>query len=333
MSLPPFHYLAPRTMKQALETLSQHKGKVRIVAGGTDIIDRMKKRLISPDYVMSLKGVAELTGITKRKNDIVVAAGTTLREIAQSPVIAEHFKSIAQAAALVAAPPIQNIATIGGNLLQNSRCLFYNQSELVRKAAPPCVKQGGKVCLAVKGSRRCFSVYQGDMAPSLIAFNATVVLRKAGKKKRVHVSELFSGNGINPLSIENDELLTDIILPIPLGSYGSSYQKLRMRTGLDYPLVSSSVFVPLTKKGVIDEARVVIGAVGPAPLLVEKASSLLTGKRPEQAEIEQAAEYAFQAAHTVNNLALPAAYRRKMVKVFTKRAIESALSDLKKAGA
>ena len=99
----------------------------------------------------------------------------------------------------MAAPPIQNIATIGGNLLQNSRCLFYNQSELVRKAAPPCIKQGGKTCAAVKGSTRCFSVYQGDMAPSLIAFNATAVLQKAGGTRRVPVSELFSHNGKRPL--------------------------------------------------------------------------------------------------------------------------------------
>jgi 4-hydroxybenzoyl-CoA reductase subunit beta len=282
---------------------------------------------------MSLKGVAELTGIKKKSNEVVILAGTTLREIVESATISELFLSINQAAALVAAPPIQNIATIGGNLLQNTRCLFYNQSELVRKAAPPCIKLRGKVCAAVKGSTRCFSVYQGDMAPSLIAFDARAVLQKAGGTRKVPVSELFSHNGKSPLSIENDELLTDIILPIPRGSYGSSYQKLRMRTGLDYPLASSSVFVSVSKKGVIDQARVVIGAVGPAPMLVEQASPCLTGKRPEESAIEQAAEYAFQAAKPVNNLALPGAYRRTMVKVFTKRTIEAALRNLEKAGA
>ncbi len=333
MSLPAFQYLGPRTLKEALEMLSHYKGKVRIVAGGTDIINRLRKGLISPSFVMSLKGVAELSGIKKKSKEIVISAGTTLREIVESPAIAERFKSINQAAAFVAAPPIQNIATIGGNLLQNTRCLFYDQSELVRKAAPPCIKQGGKVCAAVKGSTRCLSVYQGDMAPSLIAFDARAVLQKAGGTRRVPVSELFSRNGRSPLSIEDDELLTYIILPIPQRPYGSSYQKLRMRTGLDYPLASSSVFVSASKKGMIDQARVVIGAVGPAPMLVEKVSPCLTGKRPEPSDVEQAAEYAFQAAKPVNNLALPGAYRRKMVKVFTKRAIEAALRNLEKAGA
>lgn len=333
MGLPPFHYLAPQTLKQALEILSQHKRKVRIVAGGTDILDRLRKRLINPTYVMSLRRLSDLTGIKKRKNELVISARTTVREIAEHPSIAEHFKSVAQAAASVAAPPIQNVATIGGNLLQNSRCLFYNQSELVRNAAPMCINQGGEVCLAVKGSTRCFSVYQGDLAPSLIAFNAMAVLQKAGGKRSVPVSELFSGNGRSPLSIENDELLTEIILPIPRGLCGSSYQKLRLRTSLDYPLASSSVFLSLSRKGVIEQARVVIGAAGPAPVLVEKASASLTGKEPDQVEIEQAAELAFQAAQSANNLALPGAYRKKMVRVFARRAIEAALSDLEKAGA
>jgi 4-hydroxybenzoyl-CoA reductase subunit beta len=333
MSLPPFHYLAPRALNEALGILSEHKGKVRIAAGGTDIVDRLKKRLVSPTYLMSLRRVPGLTGIKTKKSEIVIAAGTTVREIAESPAIADYFKSVAEAAALVAAPPIQNSATIGGNLLQNSRCLFYNQSELVRKAAAPCVKQGGKACLAVKGGTRCLSVYQGDMAPSLIAFNATAVVQKTGAKRKVPVAELFSGDGKNPLSVDDDELLTEIILPIPGGSYGSSYQKLRMRSGLDYPLASSSVFISFSKKGVVDQARVVIGAAGPAPVLVEKASSSLMGKKPGEAEIEQAAEYAFQAAQAVNNLALPGAYRKNMVKVLTRRAIEGALSDLEKAGA
>jgi CO/xanthine dehydrogenase FAD-binding subunit len=171
------------------------------------------------------------------------------------------------------------------------------------------------------------------MAPSLIAFNATAIVQKVGGARRVPVLELFSHNGKSPLYIEDDELLTDIVLPIPQTPYGSSYQKFRIRTGLDYPLASSSVFVSASKRGMIDQARVVVGAVGPAPVLVEKASPCLTGKRPEQSAIERAAEYAFQAAKPVNNLALPGAYRRKMVKVFTKRAVEAALLNLEKAGA
>jgi 4-hydroxybenzoyl-CoA reductase beta subunit len=333
MRLPLFQCLSPRSTKEALEILDRYKGRVKIIAGGTDIINRLRQRLLSPQYAMTLKGVSDLRGIKRKKGHFLISAATTLREIVESPDIAGFAAAIAESAGLVAAPPIRNIATVGGNLLQNTRCLYYNQSELVRKAAPPCLKQGGKSCAALKGGTRCFSVYQGDLAPSLIAFDARVVLKKAGLARTIPVLDLFSRNGRHPLTIGDDEILTDIIVPIPKGAYGSSYQKLRLRSGLEYPLVSSSVFLSLSKEGVIDRARVVVGAVGPAPTVVEGAAAFLVGKRLAEADVEKAAESAFSASRPIDNLALPGSYRRKMVKVFTKRAIEGALLSLQKAGA
>ena len=333
MKLPPFEYLAPRTTLEALEMMSRYRGKVRIVAGGADVMNLLRQRLHTPSYVMSLKGVADLTGIKRRKGALVIAAGTTLRDIEGAPVMRRPFAAIAQSAGLVAAPPIRNIATIGGNLLQDTRCLFYNQSELVREAAPPCLKRGGRVCAAVKGSKRCFSVYQGDMAPSLIAFEAVAVLKKAGGSRTVPVEALFSGRGTRPFSLGDDEILTHIIIPIPKGDSGSSYQKLRLRTGLEYPLISCAVFVGVSKKGVIDRARIVIGAAGPSPIVDEKAAASLIGRRPEDADIEGAADHALRIVRHVDNLALAGQYRKKMAKVLTKRAIEAALAALQKAGA
>ena len=333
MRLPPFQYLAPRTVAEALETMARHKGKVKIVAGGTDVMNRLRQRLLNPDYVMSLKGVAGLSGMKRNKGELMIAAGTTLLDIGEAPEIRQFFQAIAESAGLVAAPPIQNVATLGGNLLQDTRCLFYNQSPLVRQAAAPCVKRGGRTCAAVKGGRRCASVYQGDMAPSLIAFDARAVLRRDGGTRTIPVASLFSGIGVRPFTIEVDEILTHIIVPIPKGAYGASYQKLRLRQGLEYPLISSAVFVGLSKKGLIDRARVVVGAAGPAPILAEKAAASLIGKRPGEAEIEEAADHAQRAARPADNLALPGEYRKKMIKVFAKRAIGGALAGLGKAGA
>ena len=333
MRLPPFLYLAPRTEKEAVEMLSRYRGKVGIVAGGTDMVNRLRQRLVSPAYVMSLKGVEHFRGIESRKGCIVISAGTTLREVGESEAVSGTFTALAEAAGLVAAPPIRNVATIGGNLLQNTRCLFYNQSELVRRAASPCLKEGGETCVAVKGGRRCSSVYQGDMAPPLIAFGAEAVLRKASGRRRVPVADLFSGDGRHPFAIEEDELLTEIRLPLPKGTFASSYRKLRMRSGLDYPLASSAIFLSLSKKGVIDRARLVIGAAGPAPLSVTGGAALLTGVRPEEADPEGAAGQAFREAGAIDNLLLPGAYRRKMVKVVARRAVEAALVGLRGVGA
>jgi 4-hydroxybenzoyl-CoA reductase subunit beta len=333
MRLPAFQYLGPKTKEEALELINKHRGKVKIIAGGTDLINGMRHRLATPAYVMSLRGVTGLRGIKKRKGELVIAACTTLREVAESPLILGAFSSLSQAAGLVAAPPIQNIATIGGNLLQSTRCLFYNQSLLVRDAAPPCVKQGGKTCIAVKGSKHCFSVYQGDLAPALVALDAKVILQRAGGSRTIPVPDLFTGKGKDPLMIEDDEMLTDIVIPVPKGMYGSSYEKLRMRRGLEYPLVGASAYLSLSKRGVIDSARVVISAVGPAPILVEEAAPFLVGKTLEEADIAGAAEACAKAGQPVDNLAMPGSYRKKMIKVFAKRAIEEALRDAQKAGA
>ena len=332
MRLPPFLYLAPRTKKEAVEMLSLHRGGVGIVAGGTDMVNRLRQRLVCPAYVMSLKGVADFRGIAPQRGCLVIAAGTTLREVGESQAVSASFSAIAEAAALAAAAPIRNVATIGGNLLQNTRCLFYNQSELVRSAAPPCLKQGGKACGAVKGARRCSSVYQGDMAPALIAFDAEAVLRKAGGQRKVPVAALFSGDGTHPFKIEEDELLTEIRLPLPGGAFASSYRKLRMRSGLDYPLASAACFLGLSKKGVIDRARLVIGAAGPAPLPVAGGAALLLGKRPEEVDPHAPADHAFREAKAIDNLPLPGAYRRKMVRVMAGRAVEAALAGLRGAG-
>ena len=333
MRLPPFLYLAPRTHAEALEMMRRYRGKVRICAGGTDVMNLLRLRLLTPSYVMSLKGVAGLTGIKRRRGDLAIAAGTTLRDVEEAPEIRLSLPGVAQSAGLVAAPPIRNVATIGGNLLQDTRCLFYNQSELVREAAAPCLKQGGRVCAAVKGSKRCFSVYQGDMAPSLIAFGARAIVKRKGGSRTVPVEALFSGRGTRPLFLGDDEMLTHIIIPMPKGVYGSSYQKLRLRTGLEYPLISSAVFIGVSKKGEIDRARVVIGAAGPAPIVDDEAAASLIGRRPEEVNPEEAADHAGSIARPVDNLAMAGQYRKKMAKIFTKRAIEAALAALGKAGA
>lgn len=333
MRMPPFRYLAPRTAEEALEMMSLHKGKVRIVAGGTDIVNRLRLRLLTPPYVMSLKDVTGLAGMKMKKKEMVIGTGTTLRDIAESPEIRRFFAGVARSASLVAAPPIQNVATIGGNLLQDTRCLFYDQSELVRHAAPACLKQGDKLCAAVKGGRRCFSVYQGDMAPSLIAFDAKAVLRRRDESRTVSVESLFSHQGVRPFTLMDDELMTHIVIPLPPGTYGSSYHKLRLRSGLEYPLIAAAVFVGLSKKMVIDRARIVLGAAGPAPLVVEKAAASLIGSKPHDADIEGAADHASRMAKLVDNLALPGGYRKKMAKVFVKRATEEALAAFEKSGA
>jgi 4-hydroxybenzoyl-CoA reductase subunit beta len=277
---------------------------------------------------MSLKKLLNIKGIHQRDNKIVIGGATTIAEIIDSPLIYTSFKGIIEAARSVAAPQIQNIGTIAGNILQDSRCLFYNQSELVSGGLVPCFKMKGHLCRAVQGAKRCFSVYQGDLAPIFIAFNAKAKLEKKGKSRTVHISDLFSGNGKQPINIEKDELLTKIILPLPGGNrIGSSYQKLRMRGSIDYPLASVASVVKTDDKGDIIDSCVVIGAAGASPKVVP---SPLLGKEKQLTPeyIESIALSAYKISEGVNNQPLSGLYRRKMIKVLIKRAISNSLKDI-----
>lgn len=330
MILPHFEYLEPTTVLEALSMLDNYRDRVKIIAGGTELINHLKLRLISPDYVMNIRKLRDLGGIVEQEQSIVIGANVSVNEIRDSPLLQDKYQAIAEAALQVAAPPLAQMATIGGNILQDTRCQFYNQSGIVLKGLAVCHKRGGAVCLAVKGSKRCFSVYQGDMAPALIAFAAQCVLARSGSQRTIPLGDLFTGIGTHPLSIENNELLTAIIIPKQNGVSGSAYRKLRLRGSIDYPLASAAALLAIGDDGKLAVSRLVIGVAGAAPKVVERASAALLGKLPEEADFAAAADLAYELSEGVNNLALPGDYRRKMVRVFAQRALYEARADMKR---
>jgi 4-hydroxybenzoyl-CoA reductase subunit beta len=329
MRLPSFQYLEPTQVDEAVSILDTHRDHVKICAGGTEVINHLKLRLIHPATVMNIRRLPDLEGITEDGQGIVVGANTTIKEISQSPLIKESGQALAEAAFQTASPTIAAMATLGGNILQNTRCLSYNQSGIVLRGLPVCHKRGGTQCLAVPSSQRCFSVYQGDLAPALMALQAHCVLVKKGASRTISIVELFTGNGIKPMAIEDGELLTRIVIPKPRGLFGSAYRKFRIRGSIDFPLVSAAACLSLTDGVHLSDSCIVIGAVGPAPRVVRQASLVLEGKTPEEADAAAVAELSYELSEGVDNLALPGAYRRKMVRVLTKRAIQAALETLR----
>jgi 4-hydroxybenzoyl-CoA reductase subunit beta len=321
MRLPPFQYLEPGNKEEALSILSTYREAVKIMAGGTDLINRIKLRLIEPAFVMNIGKLRELDGINIGDTETVIGANTRLSEMACAPPVNKRLRAVAEAAFQVASPAIAKVATAGGNILQNSRCMDYNQSGMVLTGLERCHKRGGNVCLAVKGSKRCFSVYQGDMAPALIAFNARCILEKKDSTRTVFLVELFTGDGAAPLAIEADEMLTKIIIPNPEGVYSSAYRKLRLRGSVDFPLASAAAIVSVTDDKKMTTCRVVIGAAGAAPKVIGGASC--------EVDLEGIAQKAYDHAEAVDNLQMPGAYRRKMVSVLAKRAIKAAMDGIK----
>jgi len=322
MRLPKFEHFQPESLEEALDLLSEHGEEANVMAGGTDLLVSMKHRLLTPKYLLNLKGLG-LDFIEEGKEGLRIGALTRLVDIIKSPLVRERFPVLAQSAGYVSAPPLQNMGTLGGNLCLNTRCFFYNQSQFWRQARPLCFKTGGEMCHVVKGGDHCYSVYQGDLAPVLIALEAKVKLAKKGSEWVVPLLDLYTGKGEKPIVLEAGEILTEVEIPAPAAPWGGDYQKLRYRGAMDFPLVGVAA-VLTWNGGSCARAKVVLTAVASAPVVVEEAGRLLEGQKPDGEVIARAAEAAYEVTHPVANVGSTPLYRRKMVRVMTERAIANA---------
>jgi len=253
-----------------------------------------------------------------------IGALTKLANLIDSELIQANAPILAQAAEFVAVRPIQQMGTLGGNLCINTRCFYYNQSKFWRDARPRCYKTGGDRCHVVKGGNRCLATYQGDMAPALIALEAKVKVAKKGVERVMPLAELYTGKGKRPLALEPGEVLVEVQFPAAIAEWSGNYQKLRYRGAMDFPLVGVAAVIAKDGGGTCSKANVVLTAVGTGPMVVEQASEILEGQRITGELVAQAADAAYEVARPVDNIGSDASYRRKMVRVLTRRAIRNA---------
>jgi len=321
VSLPAFHLLRPKTLDDALALLAKCEGDVKIVAGGTDVLPSMKQKLFTPSYVLDLRGVAELRGIRRvAGSGLEIGALTTLSAIEHSPLIREDYPVLYQAAKAVASPVLRNMGTIGGNLCLDTRCLWYNQSLLWRQSCGFCLKKNGDLCHVAPGGTFCWATFSGDTPPALLCIDAEVEIAGPGGLRRTPLSEFYVNDGIVRLHLAPDEIVVRVHLPESSAGWCGSYGKLRVRGSIDYPLAGVAVVLKL-RSGRVEDARVAITAVNPAPLLVKDVDAHLIGTVPSEAIAEQVGELAARTAKPLTTSALTPEYRREMVRVFAKRAV------------
>jgi 4-hydroxybenzoyl-CoA reductase subunit beta len=325
MGLPKFEHLQPESLDEALGLLSEHGEQAKIIAGGTELLVSMKQGLLTPNYLVNLKAIPELSFIAyDEERGLRIGALTKLTTLTRSQVIQDGFSILAQAANSVAAPPLQHMGTLGGNLCLNTRCFYYNQSQFWRQGRPRCYKTGGDLCHVVKGGNRCFATYQGDMAPALIALEATVKIAKRGGERVIRLADLYTGKGKRPLALKADEMLVEVQVPVSAAAWSGEYQKLRYRGAMDFPLTGVAAVVGRDGSEACYKANVVLTAVGTGPILVEEASVLLEGQGVTDERVAQVASAAHEVARPVDNIGSDPSYRRKMVRVLTKRALVNA---------
>ena len=326
MKLPKFEFIQPHSLQEACSILGEHDRKAAILAGGTALMVGLRYGLSKPAVVIGLKGLTELDYVDRNgSGGLAIGSMVSLETLEKSPPVLNEYPALAQAAQLVAVPPIRHKATVGGNLCLDTRCIYHNQSEFWRSGLKACFKRGGNLCNAVEKGRRCQAVYQGDLGPVLLALGAQVKIVSAKGKKIIPLAEFFTGRGEKPNVLKPDEILVEIRIP-PSG-YGVAgvYEKLRVREGMDFPMAGVAVMVKRIPNGTIELAKVVLGAVGSSPAEVPKAATLLEGNKPTDDLLQSVSREAMDRVQPVGNLAMNASYRKKMVGVLVKRALRRAL--------
>jgi len=238
--IPDFELYQPDSVQGALEVLDRHREKAWVLAGGMDTFDWFKDRVKRPDAVVDLGGIPELSGISETDGGIEIGAMTSLTEIVQNEMIRERYGILAEAAETVATPQIRNQGTLGGNLVQDTRCWYY-------RAGWPCYRAGGNICYAdtpesmnrehcIFDASRCVAVTPSDTAPALIVLDAEMVIG----------ADFY-------------------------------FEKVRDRNAWDFPLVNVASAMRV-EDGVVQDCRLSVGAVSPVPLRMDRCEELLRGQ-------------------------------------------------------
>ena len=320
MRLPPFTYLAPVSVGDAVKLIADHGPEAMLVAGGTDLYPNMKRRQFEPTVLVGLRGIRDIVGVSgSARTGVVIGAGTTLTAVSSHAEITRHYPGLAKAAGVVSSPQVRNMGTLGGNVCVDTRCNYYNQSYEWRKAVNFCMKKDGDICLVAPSSKRCWAVSSSDTAPMLWSLGARVKLAGPKGERVIPISALYQDDGIQYLSKQPGEVVTAIVLP-PADGWRSAYLKLRRRGSIDFPILG--VAVALRMDGdTVREAAITLGAVASQPRPAPAAAALLLGQRLTPELIDSVADAAFKPSKPLDNTDLTHPYRKKMTRVFVARAL------------
>ena len=323
MIVTPFRVARPKTVEETVRILSDSGSDAMVIAGGTDVIPNLQMRLFAPRILCDLKPLRMLSGIEfSERSGLRIGALTTLTQILAAPVIRDRFAVLASAVATIAGPLQRNMGTLGGNLCLETRCRWYNQSHLWRAALGGCLKKDGSVCHVAPGGQFCWAAWSGDSAPALLVLDAEIEIAGISGTRRVPLREFYKNDGMDRIALGRGEILAAVHVPARMAGRRGAYQKLRVRDSIDYPLAGVAVTMDVDAAGVCRDARVALTAVNPAPVLVPHAGEWLAGQELSRDLIERVAHAAIQTGKPLTTSASTPVYRREMVKLFTRRALE-----------
>ncbi len=313
-----FDLQRPATLADAVALLARHEG-ARPVAGGTDLLPNLRRGLHGPTLLVDLGAIAGFDAIESTPSHWRLGAGVTLATIAADAPLAGSLPALGQAAGEVAGPGHRSAATLGGNLCQDTRCVYYNQSAWWREANGYCLKRGGTVCHVAPQGQRCHAAFEGDLAPALIAFDAEVEVAGAQGTRRLPLHSLYRDDGAAHLALERGELLVALHVPRPAPGSASGYRKQRVRGAMDFPL--AGVAVRLRREGgVLAELVVAIGGTNSNPIRLEGTEAFV-GRAVDDALLVELAKQVQKQVGPMRSTVTAAHHRRLVAAVAAQRLV------------
>jgi xanthine dehydrogenase YagS FAD-binding subunit len=300
-----FSYTAPRTVSQAVEALADGGPDSKVLAGGTNLYDLMKLRIESPRSVVDISRIPELHRIRTTGPELSFGAAARMADVADHPVIRRDYQALSESLWRAASQQLRNMATVGGNLLQRTRCSYFRGGSTF-----PCNKrEPGSGCAAhdgidrghalFGGSTSCIATYPGDWAVALLAFDAQVDVIGPAGQRTIALADLHLEPGSTPQrehTLAPDEIILAIRVPKTAAGRASTYHKIRDRESYAFALASAAVGLTIGRRGTVQECRIALGGVATRPWRVPAAEQVLIGTRLNDQTARRAGETAFVGA-------------------------------------
>ncbi|MGA2107608.1 MAG: FAD binding domain-containing protein [Syntrophorhabdales bacterium] len=296
-----FAHFNPRTLNEAVAILQRYGTKARVIAGGTDILGKMKDRILPvyPEALVNIKTIADLDFIETTRGTARIGALARLEDIAANEMIKERYPALAEAARRTASPHLRAMGTIGGNICQDIRCWYYRNAN----NRFPCMRKGGGRCYAIEGDNRfhsifggsveggCYAVHPSDTAPALLVLGA---LAKT-TKRTIPLDDFFGVDVRKTTVLDPDEIVTELRIPAPTKGMKSAFLKFALRKSIDFPIVNCAAAVTLSGDRVAS-AKICLNAVYVKPYRASAGEELIRGKSLSDEDIGAAADAAVSGA-------------------------------------
>ncbi len=302
---PDFRLAQPRDV-QAAVALRGAQPASRFLAGGTDLIVNLRRGLDNPELLIDLSAIDELRELAVTEQGARIGAGIILAALAATPAIRERYRAVAEAAAAIAGPGTRALATVGGNLCLDTRCIYFNQSEWWRRSNGFCLKHRGDICHVAPQGQHCHAAFSGDLAPALMIFGAEVEIASNAGRRRIALADLYAEDGRAHLKLGAEEIV--VAVDLPPNPPPSRYAKARARGAIDFPLVGVAVALA-AENAQVATLRVGLTGTNSRPFLLEGTDAFI-GRALDEAALQRLERLVQQQVQPMRTTIASAHYRR-----------------------